>query len=473
MIPVRNQYWTRQECFEPRSSEEHEAAVDFTLSPRISSPSCSSLLRGAASFVFILLLLHALCDRAAAQSSRRLNLKEAEELALRNHPQIQAAAFNAQAANQVPTEVGAARYPFFSASLSGAGATDDARIAAGGLNNPLILSRGATGISISQSIFDFGRNKSLVENSRLKARAIEQTAEATRAQILQQVDRAYFLALRSQALLKVAEQTVSARQLVVDQVDALRRSGLKSGLDLSIANYNLAEARLLVARAQNEVKAAFADLSVALGSGEEESFELADEPLPATPLDASSTLVQTALDRRPELRGLQFERDAAFQFLKAEKTLKLPSVTGLWNAGWIPFGDSRLSNRYNAAGFSINIPIFNGRLHKAREAEAEYKARAVEQTLRDNENRIARDVRVAWLSVQSASERIALSAQLLTKANESLDLAQERYRLGLSSIVELSQAQLNVTIAQIESTNAKYDYLLQRAVLNYQSGQLR
>jgi outer membrane protein len=62
----------------------------------------------------------------------------------------------------------------------------------------------------------------------------------------------------------------------------------------------------------------------------------------------------------------------------------------------IHIGDSRLSNRFNAAGFSISIPIFNGRLFKAREAEADYRARAVVQNLRDTENRVARDVRVAW-----------------------------------------------------------------------------
>jgi outer membrane protein len=321
-------------------------------------------------------------------------------------------------------------------------------------------------------IFDFGRTNRLVENSRLKARAVEQTAEATRAQIIPQVDRAYFLALRARALLRVAEQTVAARQLVVEQVEALRQSGLKSGLDVSIASYNLAEARLMLAKAQNEIKAAYAELSAALGNREEQTFELADESLPLGQLPDRAELIKNAISKRPELRGLQFERDAAYQFLKAEKALKLPSVTGLWNAGWIPFGDSRLSNRYNAAGFSISIPIFNGRLFKAREAEADYKARAVEQNLRDTENRVARGVRVAWYNANTAYERVGLSAQLLSRANEALDLAQERYSLGLSSIAELSQAQLNVTIAEIESTNAKYDYLLQRAVLDYQSGQL-
>jgi outer membrane protein len=111
-------------------------------------------------------------------------------------------------------------------------------------------------------------------------------------------------------------------------------------------------------------------------------------------------------------------------------------------------------------------------MFKAREAEAEYKARASEEQLKDAENRIVRDVRVAWLSADTAYQRINLASQLLSRAQESLDLAQERYRLGLSSIVELSQALLSVTVAEIENANAKFEYLIQRSTLDYHRGQL-
>src|SRR5262245_58379281 len=287
------------------------------------------------------------CTGVIAQTPVRLNLSEAEDIALKNHPQLAAAQLTARAAEMIPTEVGAARFPAFSASLSGAGSSKDARIGPGRLNNPLILSRAATGFLISQLLFDFGRTNSLLESARYRAEAFEQTAEATRAQVVLQVDRAYFVALRAQAVLKVAEQTIAARQTVSDQVEALRASGLKSGLDVSVASYNLAEAKLLLAKSENDVKAAFADLSAALGSQEEQTFELAEEAMPAIELPEQSELIKEALSKRPDLRALQFERDAANQFLKAEKASKLPSVTGLWSAGWVPFGDSRIPNKYN------------------------------------------------------------------------------------------------------------------------------
>jgi outer membrane protein TolC len=184
-----------------------------------------------------------------------------------------------------------------SCSSSEAGPISSANASNGGLSNSPILSRAATGFSVSQLVFDFWRNSSLTNSARFRAKSAEETAAATRAQVILQVDRAYFTAMRAQALLKVAERTVATRQLVVEQTEALQKSGLKSGLDLA--------------------------------------------------------------------------------------------------------------------------------------------------------------------------------AQLLGRARESLDLAQERYRLGLSSIVELSQALLSVTVAEIENANAKFEYLIQRSALDYHRGRFR
>ena len=423
--------------------------------------------------LWLLTVVIGVSHSAAAQTTIKLTLKEAEETALKNHPQVSAALLAALAANQVPTEINAARYPTIVSNTTGAEAGDATRIAAGGLNNPSIFPRLATGFSVNQLLLDFGRTGDLSASARLHAKAIEQTVEATRAQILLQVDRAYYLALRAQAVLKVAEQTVAARQVAVEQADALQKSGLKSGLDLSIANYNLAESRLLLARSQNEIKAAFAELSAALGSREEQAFDLADDGNALGPLPAQVEAIAEALQKRPELNALQFERDAAYRFLKAEQASKRPTVSAVWSAGLVPFHDTRLGSHYNAAGFNVSIPIFNGGLFKARAAEAEYKAKATDQTLLDFGNRVTRDVRLAWLNADTAYQRIGLAAQLLSRANEALALAEERYRLGLSSIVELSQSQLNVTIAELENANSRYEYLIQRAVLSYQSGQLR
>jgi outer membrane protein len=284
--------------------------------------------------------------------------------------------------------------------------------------------------------------------------------------------------LRSQAVVKVAQQTVEARQLSVDQVTALANSKLKSQLDVSFANVNLAEAKLLLIGAQNGVDKSFAELSQALGFQLEERYNLVETPSAgALPLDLNQ-LVQEAMSQRPELLSAQFTRDAAIKFERAERDLSFPTVSVVGAAGLMPevanlTPTTPLPNHYDAAAINVQIPILNGYLFSARRTAARLRAEAEAQRLRDLQDRIARDVRAAWADANTAFQRLAVTDQLLHQASLALDLAQARYKLGLGSIVELSQAQLNQTQALIEQATAKYDYQIQRTMLDYQTGQLR
>jgi outer membrane protein len=407
-----------------------------------------------------------------AQAPPSLSLREAEAQALKNHPLIQASRLNALAARQVVTETRAAEYPFAYGSLTGAGALSDSRIAAGGLNNPIIYDRYSNGLTLSQLLTDFGRTHNLVASSSLHAQAQAENANATRVDVLIGVDRAYYEALRAEALLKVAEQTVSERQLVSDQVSELARSRLKSGLDVSFANVNLAEAKLMLAQARNDVTAAFAQLSAALGNAETQIYTLADEPMPDAPPADLPALITQAMKNRPELASLRYDSASAHRFATAERDLSLPTISAAATAGFTPARQAPLTDRYAAAGVNVNIPIFNGRLFSARTSEAQLRAEAADQNLRQEADAIARDVHVAWLSAQTAYQRLDLTQQLLDHANLALDLAQQRYKLGIGSIVELSQAQLNQTQALIEQSGARYDYQVGIANLNYQIGTL-
>jgi len=407
-----------------------------------------------------------------AQAPASLSLKDAEALALKNHPLVQAAQLNALAARQVVTETKAAQYPFAYGSLTGAGALSDSRIAAGELNNPIIYNRYSNGVTVSQLLTDFGRTHNLVASSNLHAQAQAESAEATREDVLIAVDQAYYQTVRAQALLKVAEETVGERQLVSDQVGELARNRLKSGLDVSFANVNLSEAKLMLAQAQNDVTVAFAQLSAALGNPRTQVYTLADEPMPGAPPADVSALIAQAMQNRPELASLRYDSASAHRFATAERDLSLPTISAAATAGFTPVHQAPLTDRYAAAGVNVTIPIFNGRLFSARTSEARLRAEAADQNLRQEADAVARDVHVAWLNAQTAYQRLALTQQLLDHANLALDLAQQRYKLGIGSIVELSQAQLNQTQALIEQSEARYDYQVGTANLNYQIGML-
>jgi len=424
---------------------------------------CVLAVLGAASFT-------------AAQGTLSLTLAEAERLAVANNPQLSAAQFNAAASAQVPLELRANFQPNVSGALTAVGADSGSRLAAGGLTNPAVFNRLGTGLLLSQLVTDFGRTSNLVSSAKLHAQAQDQVTQTTRAQILLAVNQAFFGALRAEAVLKVAQQTVAARQLVADQVSTLARSNLKSTLDVSFANVNLADARLLLENAQSDVKTAYAELATAMGLPAQYAqggFSLIPEPMPDALPATVDLLLNAALRDRPELANLRLEQNSAERFAQAEKDLTLPTIGVAAAAGFVPAGEAQVPGRYGAAGVNVNIPILNGHLFRARRVEAELRVKAAMQNVNDLANRVSRDVRVAYLNASTAFERLALTAQLLDQARLALDLAQRRYDIGLGSIVELSQAQLNVTAAEIAGSSAQFDYQIQRANVAYQIGALR
>jgi outer membrane protein len=415
----------------------------------------------------------AVADHAQAQNPGPLTLAQAEDTAVRKHPQIEAAQYVSLAAQQTVREARSAYFPTASGSITGAQAQTGSRIAAGGLNNPIIYDRFATGLAIGQLVTDFGRTHALVDSASSAARAQDENVSLERTNVLLDVDRAYFEVLRAQAVERVARATVDERQIVVDQVSALAASNLKSGLDVSFAKVNLSTAQLLLAQAENDTQRAYAALTAALGSNAGTTYTLVEEPLRAPPPDDSAPLVAEALQRRPEIRAGRFNAEASARFADAERSLYLPSVSAVAAIGVTPYHQFGITDQYSALGININFPVMNGSLFAARHAEAALRAEAAGGRVRDLENQIARDVRVAWLNARTSYQRLDLTSQLLDQASQALDLAQSRYDLGLSSIVELSQAQLNKTQAELEQASAKYDYQVQAAALDFATGARR
>lgn len=428
-------------------------------------------------YLFLLSAVAFIAGTAAAQvpapALQKLTLKQAEAIAVANHPQIKAASLTAAAAEQVTTEVRSAYYPVAYGNLTGVQAETGTRLAAGGLNNPIIFDRFASGLAVGQLLTDFGRTHRLSQSAGLRAGAEREGVVVTRADVLLLVDQAYFRTLRAQAVLTVAQETVKGRQTVADRVEALAKAKLKSGLDVSFAEVNLGQAKLLLVQAQNEIQAAYAELARTLGYSDGREFELAEEPLPPAPPPEVLPLVAQAFRERPELVRQRLAAQSAHSFAVAERDLWFPTISAAGNFGLVPVGDQQLRSSYAAGGFNVTIPVFNGKLFSARYAEANLRAQAEDQRLLDLENGVAREVRVAWLDVNTAYQRLDLTAQILDQARQALDLADARYKLGLSSIVELEQAQLNQTQAAIDQASAKYDYAAKTASLNYALGLLR
>jgi outer membrane protein len=413
-------------------------------------------------------------DPAAAPAGN-LTLADARSLALKTHPRITVAELRSLVAQQVVTETRAGYFPTLSANAEAVGTGEDVtRLSAlGTLSNSQIFNRVGIGAVATVLLTDFGRTANLAGAARLQARAAEANLQATRAQLLLDVDAAYYGALEARAVKAVAAQTLTARRLLLDRTGALAKNQLKSELDVRFARVGVDEARLLADQAEKNWQSAQATLANILGQRAPVTTRLVEEPPPTNDLPAdSSALEDEALRQRPELASQRFQRDAAQDLAKAAQDARLPTVSAAGAAGTTPIGEQHFERNYAAAGVNVNVPLFAGGLYAARQREAELQASDADAVLRDAENNVVRDVRIAWLEASHAFERIALSASLLENANGALDLARARFEQGLSSIVELNQAELAEISAAIEHTNAEYDYRIRRDILAFETGTL-
>lgn len=403
-----------------------------------------------------------------------LTRPEAERMAIHNNPRISATRLLALAQHQVVRETRSAELPFAAASIAAVDAEDGSRLSSGGFAASRLITHAGTGMEFSQLVTDFGRTHDLVLTQKLDQQAMQANVMATTQEVVLYTDQAFYNALTAQAILRVAKQTVATRTVTEKQVRELTQNKLRSTLDLSIAEVNVSEAKLMEIDAENHAASTMAALDAILGFDHNQWFYLvSNSSIHLAPQMHVNSLLQEALHQRPDLESLKYKTQSAKKFARAQWDQLLPSISALGTVGATPVRADQYynSNWWGAVGVNLNIPIFNGFLYSAQAKEAKYHAEADAEHERDLRDQIVREVRVAWLQTQAAYQKLNVTAELVKEANMSLALAKTRYKLGLSSIVELSQAQLQQTTAQIEATNAHYEYRFALATLRYQIGQ--
>jgi outer membrane protein len=405
--------------------------------------------------------------------SPRLTRSEAEQMAIKNNPRISMSRLLALAQHQAVREARSGELPTSTASVTAVDAEDGSRISAGPLTASRLFEHAGAGANFSQLITDLGRTHNLISAAKLEEKAQNANAMATENDIVIATDQAFYSALEAQALDEVAKQNVNMRQTTDTQVGQLTKNKLKSTLDLSFSNVNLSQAKLMLLDAQNNLDSSMAALDAVLGLDREVTYELVDDAQNLQPPpDDVDHLAQLGLEQRPDLQALKLDQQSQAKFSTAQHDQMLPSIAAAGTVGSVPIRPAQYytTNWWGGIGVDLNIPVFNGFLYSAQAKEASLRAQAAAEKTRELRDEVVRDIHTSWLAAKTAYQRMAVTDEMLRQANLSLQLAQTRYQIGLSSIVELSQAQYQQTDAAIGHTNAIYQYRLALATLNYQMG---
>ena len=413
-------------------------------------------------------------EQVAATAQAALTLEQAESIAVANQPRLLAAQLRARASAERIRQARSGLLPTLQFNATGALVADTGTAtAAGNITTSSLSDRFAYGGNLTQLVTDFGRTSALVNSARDTAASQNNFATLTRAQVRLNVREAFFGVLGAEAVLRAAKAAQTNRQLVSRQLDALVQSELKSTLDVNFANVLESEADLAVVRAESAVAQERSSLATAMGASQPISTSLADvspsgDGLPPSPDD----LQHQALSQRADFGAAQAEERASKEFALSERRLSYPSLNVLGAAGQIPYHDHTLRDDYAAAGFNLSIPIFNGSLFASRRAEAELESQARTRDTQEVQLQVSEQVRDAWYRADEAFRSLDVTARLVAQSQEALRLAQDRYEAGLGSIVELNEAQLNETSAEISAADANYTYLARRAELDFAAGLL-
>ena len=425
--------------------------------------------RGLAGVGFALAVLGA--PVAPAQTPPTRTLEECVAIALERQPKLGAAEADVEAGRQRVRQEIAGYLPLISANASANQSKTSAAQKTGLPGSGASQQYGyySTGFSLSQVLFDFGRNLDAIQSARALRDSLAADADTQRETIVRGVKQAYFDLLAARRLRGVAEETLRSNQRQLDQARGRYQVGFATKLDVTRSEVLVANTELDLLTARNSVLVAEQTLRHAMGLTEPLDFELVDM-LEATPVEIpEQRALAIALEHRPELVSIRAQVRAAEETASARWKEHLPDVTGGANYDWSG-SSSPLRSSWNY-GALVNVPLFSGGLIDARVGEARANARALgfqEQSLKQD---VALEVRRATLDLARAREAIGVSARAREQARANLELAEGRYQAGVGNVIELTDAQAQRASAEAEYVRSLYGFHTAVAELERAIGQ--
>jgi outer membrane protein TolC len=338
-------------------------------------------------------------------------------------------------------------------------------------SDPLKKQYGA-GLTVNQTIFDFGRTQHLVAARTDLVGAAKEDASAQVGTMLVSVEQAFYGVLHAQHQLELSEQNLKQRDATLRQAEAFVEGQLRSGVDLQVASANHADAASKLIAAKNDVRFAFAELNHAMGLTSMEEFALAEEGSSVSSSVAKSAeeAMSLAVKQRPEVLSAINQSKASNQQLKAVRSELSPRLDAVGSVGAINKSSLMSDDKNYAVGIELSIPIFSGGYVEGRVSEERQKratALAQEQMVRES---VKLQAAKAWLDLQTRQAQLVSIEQQVAAAEKSLKLASERYNLRLGSIVELNESETLAIQARERLEDARFVVKLATSELAWATG---
>jgi outer membrane protein len=346
--------------------------------------------------------------------------------------------------------------------LSGMGAAGDQFKSALSRESPDSYDNLSASLSVSQTIWDFGRtlgaNRAANALRDASAADVATTIEGVRLSVIQ----AYYGVLATEEVVKAAEETRRQMEKHLAQARIQADAGVRQRIDVTRSESDLSTADLALLRARNGALLAKVNLDAAMGGDGDIDFQVVEPSAPAV-LDVNTEqAVQEALDRRPEFRSLRAKVAAAGAGVTAARSAWFPALQATGGVAWTGYKFNDLPYNW-FAGATLNWNLLSGVGAHAATQEAKANQRALVEAQRSLEVGIRSEVQSAVLNYREALQRIQPATALLESAKQTLALAEGRYAAGAGSIMEVTDAQAVWVQATSGLIGARYDLQTSRA----------
>lgn len=389
-----------------------------------------------------------------------LTLERCIEIALKMQPTM-AAAVNTVTVNE--SRVGQAKstyYPQINWSASYERIKTETGSSSNNVNSFLgrldndAYDRYATGFSLNQLIYDFGKTATQVKIQNLSLDASRSDLTNTTDQTVFAVKQAYYGLVQAKYNVLVAEDTVKQTQQQLDQARGFYQVGTKPKFDVTQAEVNLSAAKLNLIRNENAFRIARVTLNNVMGVPDAPEYSI-DETMPFMKYEITlEDALSKAYQNRPDLQSLIFARQAAERGIELAKTGYYPVLNG--NAGYTWSGEEfPLDHGWNV-GASVSFPLFSGFLTKYQVAEAKANLNVIKANEESLKQTVFLEVQEAYLTLRAAEDAIPTAKLRVEQAQENLEIANGRYAAGVGNPLEVTDAEVGLANARTSYIQALY-----------------
>ena len=415
---------------------------------------------------------------AGAEEAGSLSLKQAIDIALKDHPAVKQSRETVVATRD---QIGVSRAGYFPkvnfvgnyyygnsfASTGRISGTSTPGGVSGTVSSPSESHFYFYQFQANQLLYDFGKTPGTVAQSRSSFNQSQQDYFGTRQQVVLDARTGYFGYLAAQRAQKVQEETVRQNQELLKQAEGFYKVGLKAKIDVTKAEANLFQAEANLIQAKNNVALARVTLMNALGlktwpyTKVEDDLEVTLQPKPLEQLEAQ------ALQQRPELVKNRYQQDFNQAGIKVARSGYFPTLTSTAVYGWQalenPFVNTN-NNWYVGAG--VNFPLFEGLATTYSVSQNKAQLRSTLENFEVLRQNITKEVSQAYLNVKTGWELIRATKKALEASRENLRLAWGRYQAGIGTIIEFTDAQVQFSQADLNFVQALYNYRVYEAQLD-------